>query len=153
MIPPRATNRDGNCNTNKEHVHRKLDMLNPIVIPELVVQPPRNGATQPERQREARKGNSGRDAPVAEEEAHVGLEADHEEVQDEAEVGDEIEVDEGLLREDGGAEARDVAHDGGAEDDAAEDLCDDTGLADLGEGPVEDVADDDDQAGLGCVSS
>lgn len=147
------TYRDGNGNTDEEHVHRKVDMLNPVVIPKLVVQAPRDSATQAKRQGEARKGNSGRDAPVAEEETHVRLEADHEEVQDEAEVGDKVEVDDRLRGEDGGAEARDVAHYGGAEDDAADDLGDDAGLADLGEGPVEDVAEDDDQAGLGCVSS
>lgn len=68
-------------------------MLNPVVIPELVVQPPRNRASQSERHCEARKGNRRRDAPVADEKTHVGLEADHEEVQYETEVGDEVEVD------------------------------------------------------------
>ena len=127
-------------------------MLNPVIIPKLVVQPPRNSASQPKRQCQARKGHRRRDAPVADEEAHVGLEADHEEVQHQTEVCNEIEVDDGLRREDGVAKSWDMAHDGGAEDDAADNLGDDAGLADLGERPVEDMAEDDDQTGLDCVS-
>lgn len=139
---------DGNRNTDEEHVDREVHVLDTVFITELVVQAPRDGTSKPERHRQAREGHRCRDTPIAHQEAHVGLQADHEEVQHETKICDEVEVDDGLLGEDGIAEARDMPHDGGPQDDSADDLSDDARLADLGEGPVEDMADDDDQAGL-----
>ncbi len=46
-----------------------------------------------------------------------------------------------------------MRHDGGAEYDAADDFGDDAGLADQGEGVVEEAAEDDDNGRLVSVSS
>jgi hypothetical protein len=46
-----------------------------------------------------------------------------------------------------------MRHDGGAEDDAADDFGDDAGLTDEGEGVVEEAAEDDDYGRLVSVSS
>ena len=143
-----GTNRDGNSHTNKEQVGAERNGNKTRVVSELIVQPPSQGAAETEGQGETGKCHRGGYAPVADEEADVGLEADEEEVEDEAQVGNEGEAGDGCIGEDGLAEAGNAAHDGGTEDDSADDLCDDTGLADLGEGPVEEVAQDDDEAGL-----
>ena len=144
----KGTHSDGNGNADEEQVGAEVNVHQAGVVAELVVQAPGQGAAQSEGQGQAGKGDGRGDPPVANEEAHVGLEADEEEVEHEAEVGDEGQVGQGVLGEDGVAEVGDAAHDRGAEDDAANDLCDDAGLADLLEGPVKKVAEDEDEAGL-----
>ncbi|KAI3476332.1 hypothetical protein L1887_62096 [Cichorium endivia] len=80
--------------------------------------------------------------------AHVDLEADEEEEEDETEGGDEVEVGERRRWEDVLCEAGDATHGGGAEEDAADDLCDDTRLAQSLEREAEYACDDDDDGGL-----
>lgn len=46
-----------------------------------------------------------------------------------------------------------MAHHRGPQHDASDNLSDNAGLADLGEGPVEEMADDDDEAGLSGISA
>ena len=52
------------------------------------------------------------------------------------------------MREDGIGESGNTSKDGGAEQDAPNDLGDDAGLTEVGEGEVEEAAEDDDDARL-----
>ena len=90
----------------------------------------RDGGAEPEGQDEAGDGYRARRACVAAEHARVYLHAHDEHEENEAEVRGEVQHGHGRGREDGRGEAGDAAHDGRAEDDAANDFCDDPRLAD-----------------------
>lgn len=141
--------RNSHSNANKQHIYPKTDRHRARLVPKLMVQSPRYRAAQPKGQHHTRQPHAERDLPVADEEPQVDLQPDEEQEQHQAEVGDEVEVRHGGGGEDGGREAGDAAHDGRAEQDAADDFGDDAGLAKLGEGVVQQAAEDYDDAGLG----
>jgi hypothetical protein len=87
---------------------------------------------------------------MVDEHAHVDLQSDEKQEQDEAEVGHQVDDDHRVGGEDGFLEPGDAEHDGGAEDDTAYDFGDDDRLADVGEGPLEGAAEYDDDACLGA---
>jgi len=109
-----------------------------------MVQSPCKRASQPKRQGQTGKGDRRGHPPVTGEEAHIGLEPDEEQIQDEPEVGHEGEIRDGLGGEDGSSEPGDSPHDRRPQKDAADDFSDDSRLADLLERPVKQVTHDDD---------
>jgi len=79
---------------------------------ELVIQAPGNRTAQAKRQQHASESHAQRHSPVRHEELDVDLQADEEEEQHQAEIGDEVEFGiaaAGKMR----SEARDAHHDGG----------------------------------------
>lgn len=62
--------------------------------------------------------------------------------------GDKVQIRQTLRRKDAVGKAWDAAKDCRSEQDATDDLCDDLGLADLGEPDGEDVGEDEDEREL-----
>lgn len=107
-----------------------------------MVQPPGDGKAEAERQQHAGDPHAQSHPPVVGEQADVDLEADEEEEQEEAEVGDIVEDGHGGRREDLILEVRDPRQDGRAQENAADDLGDDPGLADERQRVVQQAAED-----------
>lgn len=78
----------------------------------------------------------------------IGLQAHEEEEQYQTQVGDDIEVGDTGSREDSFGESGNMAHNRGTQNNAADDLGDDSRLADLGERPVDEATEDDDDDSL-----
>lgn len=113
-----------------------------------MIETPCDGAAQAEGQDHACEADGQGDAPVAGEKADVDLEGDQEEEDDQAEVGDVVEDGHGVCGKDVVLEARDSHHDRGSQQDAANDLRNDAGLAKVGQRVVEEAAEEDDDHGL-----
>lgn len=79
-------NSDGN--TNEEHIRAELNMDQTLFITELVVETPSQGASKTERESQATHCDSGSNAPVADEEAHIRLHANEKEIENKTEIGD-----------------------------------------------------------------
>ena len=107
-----------------------------------MIQSIRNPAAQSKRQRHPRRAHTQRDPPVADQQPEINLQSHQEEEKDQADIGSRREGRHGGSGEDGVGEARNAAEDGGAEQDAADDFGDDTGLAEFLEGQVEEAAED-----------
>ena len=105
-----AAHRDGNGDTDEEQIGTKSDVLNAFVVPKLIIETPSEGATQGKRQSQASKSDRGSHAPVAHKEANIGLETNEEEVKNETEIGDQCQVGNRVIREDGGAKVGNAAH-------------------------------------------
>ena len=146
-------NTHSQCRPDKQHVDREGNRDCTRLVMELVIQAPGNRTAQAKRQHHAGEPHAQRHPPVRHEELDVDLQADEEEEQHKAEIGDEVEVRHCGGGEDGVLKARDAHHDGGSEDNSPEDFSDDAGLAQLGEGPVEEATEDHDDSCLRrCIS-
>ena len=140
--------RNGNGHTNEKKIRAEIDVYNARVGAELVVEAPGQSAAQCEGQRKSSKGDSRGNAPIADEEANIGLETNEEKVQDKTEVGDEREAGQRFVGEDVLLETGDAAHDRGTEDDATDDFGNNARLTNLLQGPMEKVTQDQDERGL-----
>jgi len=140
--------RNSNGYTDKEHVNTEPNRLRIPVPGELVINSPCESAPQRKGESKASKCNGCSHAPVANQEADIGLQPDKEQVQDESKVGNECEVGDGFCREDCRPESRHSAHHRRAKQNTPHNFGNDLWLADLGERPVKEMADDDDQSRL-----
>jgi hypothetical protein len=140
--------RNGNGHTNEKKIRAEIDVYNARVGAELVVEAPGQSAAQCEGQRKSSKGDSRGNAPIADEEANIGLETNEEKVQDETEVGDEREAGQRFVGKYVLLETGDAAHNRGTEDDATDDFGNNARLANLLQGPMEKVTQDQDERGL-----
>ena len=113
-----------------------------------MIEAPSDCSAQAKGQGHSSRSNPEGNLPIADQEAQIDLEPDQEQEQQETEVGDEVQVRQGLGRKDVGGETRNAAHDGGTEDDASDDFGDDARLSQLGEWIVQQTAEDDDDACL-----
>lgn len=115
---------------------------------ERVVQAIRNGTAESKWKRHP----SGRDtqghAPIAHEKANIRLKSHEEQKQDQPQIGNYIETGNAFRRKDRIGKTRNATHDRGAQDNPAHDLCNHTRLADLGQRPVDETAEHDDNNSL-----
>lgn len=79
-----------------------------------MIQTPSKGTTKTERQSHASKTDTHSRPPIADQPSHVDFQTDQEQKQHQAEIGDQVEIRDGFLRENGIGESRDAAHDGRA---------------------------------------
>lgn len=142
------THGNGHCDADEEEKRPKRDVLDARLVAKLVVQAVGDCAAQGKRKGHAGSAHAQRGLPITHEPAQIDLEPDDEQKQDQPDVRDETEIRHGRGGENRLREPRDAAHDRRAEEDAADDFGDDARLTDLGEGPVERAAEDDDYAGL-----
>lgn len=141
---------DGHGNANEQHEDAEIDVHGARLVLEFTVQSHGDSASHAKGHHHAEHAHAQCNLPVVYQEAQIHLQTDNEQEQREPEVGDECELRHGLGGEDGFLESRYAAHDRGPEQDASDDLGDDARLADLGERPLQDSAEDDDDAGLRC---
>lgn len=139
---------DGQSGTNEERIGTKRHVLQGALDAELVIEAPGDSDTETEGDNHAGEAHTKGNAPVAAEHASINFEADEEQEKEQAEVCNVGEDGHRGGGEDVLLEAGDAHHDRGAQDDAADDLCDDTGLAEPRERVVQEAAEDDDDACL-----
>lgn len=139
---------DGEGGADKEAEDAEADGLGALVALKLLVQAPGDGVAEAEGQGHARERHADGGPPVVAEHAQIDLEAGQEEEDDEAEIGNVGQDGHAVGGEDVGLEAGDAHHDGRAEQDAADDLGDDTRLAEVAERVVQQAAEDDDDGRL-----
>ena len=140
--------RDGHGDTDEEHICPDTDGHETFVITKLMVESVRDCTPQPERESHTRRSDTERYSPIPDEKAQIHLESYQEEEKDQPDVGRGVECRHGGCGEDGIGKAWGTAEDGGTEKDAANDLCDDPWLSDLGKRKVEESGEYDDDAGL-----
>lgn len=75
-------------------------------------------------------------------EPQINLQAHKEKEKDKTEIGSQSQVRHRRCREDAVGEVGYATHDTRSQEDASDNLCNDTRLANLGEGPMKDAAED-----------
>ena len=140
--------RNSHGNTNEEQICPQADGHETLIITELVVEAVRDCASEPEGKSHPRRSNTERYSPVPDQKPQVHLESHEEEEEDQTDIGRRGECRHGGCWEDGIGEAWGTAEDRGTEEDAADDLCDDPWLSDLGEREVEESGEYQDDASL-----
>ena len=152
-VPALETYGDGHGNTYKKHVDGEIDVDQAFLVPKLFVKADSYGASQAERNGHADDAHVQCDLPVAHQVAQIDLEADDEKEEHETEIGDQIKLRHGGIREDVSLEAGDAAHGGWAQQNTSNDLGDDARLAELVQGPFERTAEADYDDDLTCSSA
>lgn len=97
----------------------------------LVVKAVGNCTSQAKWQNHTCSRNTQRHAPVARKESHIRFQSHEEQEEDQTQVCNDIEGWDTGRGKDGIGEAWDMAHHRGAQDDATDDLCDNSRLTDL----------------------
>jgi hypothetical protein len=117
-------------------------------IDELIVHANGDRRAKPKGQDEAdgRYGEGG--AGMSSEDAQVRLDADEEEEEDQADVGDEVQIGDRSRREDVVGEVGNATKGCRAEDDAGDDVGDNARLSKAREGDAQDAREGDDDDGL-----
>jgi len=136
---------DGHCYPNEEQKvsERRLRVIDKVGIHRYC-----HGRTQSEGKYHPCDRDERRAAAVLLHYADIHFEADQEEKEDQTDGGDEVEIRERLSGEDGIGKFWNTTHDGGSEDDAADDLGDDLWLLDKAECPAETLGETDDDEEL-----
>lgn len=131
---------DAHSDTDEEHEMAKRSGR---LIDIFVVDGHRDGRAKAERQNHTGERYDGRVAAILLHDRRVDFEADQEEEEDQADVGDEVKVGDGLLGEDAISKVWDTAHNRWSEDDTSNDLGDDFWLFDQTENPSQTLGEDD----------
>jgi hypothetical protein len=138
--------RDGVGSPEKEEEGAKVDGR---AVDEAVIDPFRDGCAHGKGDDHADERDRDRDFGVAAKEGKVDFEADEEQEQGEANVGDEVEVRDALRREDVAREAGHAAEGGRADQDSGDDFGNDARLAEVAECEVQEAREGDDDERLG----
>lgn len=144
--------RDGHSDTNKEQIRPEIHVDRLWIIPELMIQPIRNRTAQSKRDCHTRCRDADGNTPVANEKPQVGLQTNQKQEKHQPQISHEGQIGDGCRRENGIREARNPTHYGGAQQYASDDLCNHARLADFGKRPMQEVAEDDDDSGLGTLA-